>query len=391
MRSPPASRELLVIGDRILLPSGPVAGWVHATDGRIVGVGAGAAPAPPATATVLHANGLTVAPGFVDVHVHGALGHETMDADPAGLREMARFFARHGVTAFLATTWTATRDRTLAALEAVAEIMSPVDGGAQVLGAHLEGPYLAASRCGAQDPSHIREADAEELTAFLETGAARLVTMAPERGDNLAAVRRCVDAGVTVSIGHTDATVGDVAAAVRSGATHVTHLFNAMGPFHHRDPGTVGAVLTEAKLRAELICDGIHVDAGAVDLAVRAKGVGGIVVMTDAVGPTGLDEGSYPFAGRRILHERGAMWLEDGTTLAGSALTFDRAVRNLAAATALGIEQLWPACSHNGAVAAGVADRKGTIAPGYDADLVLLDPDLQVHTTIVTGQVVFER
>lgn len=374
-----------------MTPSGVVGGWLHASDGRIAAVGTGPPPTVSGTATVVNASGMTLVPGFIDVHVHGALGHETMDADPAGLRTMARFFAEHGVTSFLATTWTATRDRTLAALQAVREVMGPVTGGAQILGAHLEGPYLAVGRCGAQDPDHIRPANREELTAFLATGAARLMTIAPETEPNLEAIRACVGAGVTASIGHTDGTAADVAAAVAAGATHATHLFNAMSPFHHRKPGTVGAVLTAERIKAELICDLVHVHPGAMRLALRAKGVDGIVLMTDAVGPTGLDEGEYPFAGRRIRHERGAVWLADGTTLAGSALTFDRALRNLATVTGLGMEHLWPICSRNGAAAAGVADRKGTITTGYDADLVLLDDDLTVRCTVVGGDIVFRR
>ena len=380
--------ELLITNVRVLAEHGAIDGWLLVADGRIAAFGAGA-PAPESLhADVLDLGGSTVAPGFIDVHVHGAVGHEAMDGDPAGLREMARFFAAHGVTSFLPTTWTDTRARTLDALGAIAETMGAVDGGAEILGAHMEGPYLADERCGAQDPAHIRTAAPDELDAFLATGAPRLMTIAPERVENLRAISACVDAGVTASLGHTDARPEQIADAVDRGASHVTHLFNAMRPLHHRELGAVGAILDEPRLRAEVICDLVHVHPAILRLALRAKGVDGLVVMTDAVGPTGLDEGTYPLGDRRVRHERGAMWLEDGTTLAGSALTFDRAVRNLASATGLTIEQLWPACSHNGAVAAGVEQRKGRIAVGFDADLVALDRELRVQATIVGGQLV---
>lgn len=380
--------ELLITNAGVVAEHGAFDGWLQATDGRIAALGEGTPPPVNDHTRVLDLAGGTVAPGFVDVHVHGALGHETMDADPAGLRTMARFFARHGVTAFLPTTWTDTRARTLAALEAVADALGVVDGGAEILGAHLEGPYLSEDRCGAQDPAHIRPADPDELDAFLATGAPRLITIAPERAENLRAIRACVDAGVTASVGHTDARADQIAAAVTAGASHVTHLFNAMRPLHHRELDAVGAVLDEPRLRAEVICDLVHVHPGVLRLTALAKGIEGLVVMTDAVGPTGLDEGTYALGDRLVRQERGAMWLEDGTTLAGSALTFDRAVRNLASATGLGIEQLWPACSRNGAAAAGVADRKGRIAIGFDADLVVLDAELRVRATIVGGQLV---
>ncbi len=383
--------ELLLTDVRVLVADGEPDAWIHVVDGHIEATGTGTPPATGDDATVLSLPGHTVAPGFIDVHVHGALGHETMDADPVGLRAMARYFATRGVTSFLATTWTETRERTLTALEAVADTLGPVDGGAEILGAHLEGPYLTEGRCGAQDPAHIRMADPDELDAFLATGAARLMTIAPEFEENVRAIRRCVDAGVTASIGHTDARAHDVMTAADAGASHATHLFNAMRPLHHREPGTVGAILTEPRIRAEVICDLIHIHPEVLRLAMLAKTPAGLVVMTDAVGPTGLDDGAHRIGGRTVLHERGAVWLEDGTTLAGSALNFDVAVRNLVGATGVGIEQLWPACSRNGAQAAGVADRKGHIAPRMDADLVVLDADLQVEATIVGGDVVYRR
>ena len=383
--------DLLITNATVLLEDGPLPGWLYATDGLIRAVGNGAPP-PADGADHLDAAGGTLAPGFIDVHVHGAMGHETMDASPDGLHAMARFYAEHGVTAFLPTTWTASHEDTIAALQTVARTVGPVPGGARILGAHMEGPYLAAERCGAQDPAHIRPASSGELERFLDTGAVRLLTLAPEVEGNLDAVRRCREAGVTVSIGHTSAGHADVAAAGDAGATHATHLFNAMAPLHHRHPGTVGAILAEPRLRAELIADNVHVHPLVMRLALQLKTTTGLVLVTDAVRPTGLPDGMYPLpGGRRLRHEGGVMWLEDGETLAGSGLTLDRALRNLAAATQLGIEDLWRTASLNAATAIGVADTMGRIAEGCHADLVLLDDDLTVQATVVAGHVVHRR
>lgn len=382
--------DLLITGGRVLTEDGALDdGWLRCRDGTIVAYGSG--HEEPAGAAVLDAGGTTVAPGYIDVHVHGAVGHEAMDADPDGLREMARFFARHGVTAFLPTTWTAPESRTLAVLEAIAATLGPVAGGATVLGAHMEGPYLSAEKCGAQDPRYIRPATSGELERFLDTGAVRLMTVSPQGDANLAAIPMLIQRGVTVSVGHTSASFAEVNDAVDRGATHATHLYNAMSPLHHREPGTVGAVLSLPALRAELVCDGVHVHPGAIDVAWAAKGPDGIVIVTDSLRPTGLPAGRYAIDDRTVRHERGAVWLEDGTTLAGSALTFDRAVRNLQAATGEPIEQLWPALSRNAARAAGVGDRKGSIAAGKDADVVLLDAGLEVEATVIGGAVAYQR
>lgn len=386
--------ELTVTGGRLLTATGTIErGWIAVVDGRIDALGPGDAPSDRtgSDTVVVDAAGATVAPGFIDVHVHGAVGHEAMDADPDGLRAMARFFAEHGVTSFLPTTWTASRDETRAALEAIAEARGTVPGGATILGAHMEGPYLSVDKCGAQDPAHIRPADATELQAFLDTGAVRLMTLAPEQAPNLTAVEMLTAHGVTASIGHTSATYADVLAAVGAGASHATHLFNAMTPLHHREPGAVGGVLALPELRAEVIPDNLHVHPAAMRVAWHAKGPNGLVVVTDALRPTGLAPGSYAIGDRTIRHERGAMWLEDGVTLAGSAITFDAAVRNLLTATGARIDDLWPACSRNAARSAGVDARKGSIEIGMDADLVVLDPDLHVSTTIVQGTVVYRR
>jgi N-acetylglucosamine-6-phosphate deacetylase len=311
-----------------------------------------------------------------------------MDGDPAGIVAMSEFFVRHGVTSFLATTWTADTEETVSALKAVAEASAYAVTGAQVLGAHMEGPYINTQKCGAQDPTKIRLPDLVEARRFLDTGAVRLITLAPELAGATALLDECVDRGIRVSIGHTGATFEQAVDAVNRGARHMTHTFNAMPPLHHRHPGPIAAAMTMPELLAELIADNVHVHPAILAAALKAKGPEGIVLVTDALRPTGLPSGSFTIGGRPVSVSDGAVRLSDGT-LAGSVLTMDQALRNLIRASGRSMLELWPTVSRNGALAAGVADTKGEIAAGMDADLVVVDADVQVRLTVVQGRVAY--
>jgi N-acetylglucosamine-6-phosphate deacetylase len=312
---------------------------------------------------------------------------EVMDADPDGLRRMARFFAGHGVTAWLPSTMTASAPDTERALEAVGAAAGPVDGGATVLGAYLEGPYLNQARAGAQDPAHIRPADRAEAARLLDPGLARVLVLAPELEENRWLIAEAAARGVTVSAGHSDATYDQALQAVRDGVRHVTHAFNAMRPLGHREPGLLGAALVVPELRCELIADNVHVHPAAMRLLVQAKSPDGVVLVSDSLRAAGLPEGAYTVGGRPAFSMDGAIRLADGT-LAGSVLTLDRALHNLQAATGRPLAELWPATSRNAARAIGIDDVKGSLEPGRDADLVLLDPALRVVVTVAEGAVV---
>jgi N-acetylglucosamine-6-phosphate deacetylase len=381
---------LLLTNVRVVSPEGIIdSGWLATTGAVIDGYGAGA-PAPDLHEgrQVLDARETTVLPGFVDVHVHGAVGHEVMDGDVAGLAAMSDFFVRHGVTSFLATTWTAGTEQTMSALKAVSDASARTTAGAQLLGAHMEGPYISPQRCGAQDPAAIRPPDLAEARRFLDTGAVRMITLAPELAGATALLDECLDRGVRVSIGHTAATYEQVVDAVNRGARHMTHTFNAMPALNHRDPGPIGAAMTMPDLLTELIADNVHVHPAVLAAMLRARGPEGVVLVTDALGPTGLPTGSFTIGGRPITVADGAVRLSDGT-LAGSVLTMDRALRNLMRATGRSMVELWPTASRNGAVAAGVGDTKGQIAAGMDADLVIVDDEVRVRLTIVQGRVAY--
>jgi N-acetylglucosamine-6-phosphate deacetylase len=380
--------DLLITDVRVCAPEGLwEPGWLLARDGRIEALGQGDPPGGLSSgAEGVDGAGARLLPGFVDVHVHGGAGADTMDADPDALRHMARFHATHGVTALLATTWSAPEADLAAALKAIGAVTGPVEGGATILGAHLEGPWINAGRCGAQDPTAIRPPDAAEATRLLDSRLVRLVALAPELDGAAAVIEACRRRGVVVSAGHTDASYDQMAEAVRLGVTQVTHTFNAMSGFGHRDPGTVGAALAFPELRCELIADGIHVHPGAMAVMARAKGPDGVILVSDATRAAGLPEGPVNLGGRAGHHAGGAVRLADGR-LAGSALTLDVALRHFAAATGWSWEDLWRATSANAAAALGLAT-KGHLSTGADADLVLIDEDWIVRLTIVAGRVV---
>ena len=369
-------------------------GWLAAAGGRIQSMGPGDAPGGvraevSALGVVVDGGGGVLLPGFIDLHVHGGDGADAMDAAPDGLRRMARFHARHGVTSLLPTTWSASREALEAAVSAIAASVGPVDGGATILGAHLEGPWINPARAGAQDPAGIRPPDVGEARRLLgiRPGTVRLLALAPEMPGAHGVISECVGAGVVVSAGHTEASWDEMVAAVGAGVRHVTHTFNAMGGLGHRTPGTAGAALALPELRCELIADGHHVHAGAMAVLARAKGPGGVILISDAVRAAGLPEGDVDLGGRPAQHCCGAVRLSDGT-LAGSVLTLDAALRNFAAATGWDWPDLARAAAGNAADALGLS-KKGRLAAGLDADLVLLgDGSGEVVLTVAEGRIV---
>lgn len=362
-------------------------GWLVVRDGKISEMGDGVPPIVQDALTV-NAGRLTLLPGFIDVHVHGSVVFDTMDADPDGLRTMAQFFAKRGVTGFLPTTWTDAGERITAALEVVAEMQGPQPEGASILGAHLEGPYLNAEKTGAQNPKYVRRADREEATAWLDLDVIRLLALAPEYEENGWLIDECVKRGITVSAAHTNATYEQMQAAIDRGVTQATHTYNAMTGLHHRKPGVVGAVLLDDRVRCELIADNVHVHPGAMAVVSKMKGADGVILITDAVRAAGQPDGEYNMDERTVVMKDGEVRLDDGT-LAGSALNMNNGVRNYVRATGLPLEQAWRASSLNAAKAIGMADSKGSIEVGKDADIVLVDKSFRVHLTMVGGRVVY--
>jgi N-acetylglucosamine-6-phosphate deacetylase len=385
---------LALSGARLVTPTGVIErGTLVADAGRIVEVGQG--PAPAGT-EVIDGDGLTALPGFLDVHIHGAGGADTMDATPDALRTICRTHARFGTTGLLATTMTQSRERIAAALRnaraAAEEGASFCPDGAQVLGIHLEGPYISPEKPGAQPKQFVRDYDAGEFADWLEItrGTMKLITLASERPGADALMAACRAAGIVVSLGHTDATAEEARSAIDAGAVHGTHLFNQMPPLHHRKPGTAAALLTDDRAKAEIIADGHHVAPTMIALALRAKGTEGILLITDAMAGAGTGgDGVYDLGGQSVTVANGRATLADGT-LAGSVLTMGQAAANLRQWFGTSWSDLARLTSTNAAEQMGWVN-KGRLAPGADADFVLVDDALTVHATFIAGRCVYRR
>jgi len=363
---------------QVLGPGGWVQGEVHWAAGRVVAVeGVGCERESRAE----HAPALIV-PGFIDLHVHGGGGRDTMEGRDA-VQCIARMHARHGTTSLLATTMTAPQQEIETALRALApQCAQRAPQAARILGVHLEGPYISPDQLGAQPP-HAKPATIEEVLHLHAVAPIRVLTLAPEMPGNLALIPQLVAAGIRVQIGHTRASYEEVMQAVERGASGFTHLFNAMSPLHHRAPGAVGAALAHAQ-HAEIIPDLLHVHPGAIHAALRA--VPGLFAVTDATAAAGMPDGSYPL-GQHIVHKcLGGVRLADGT-LAGSALTMDQALRNLVH-IGLPLAQASARLSTNAARYLRLPDR-GVIAEGAWADLVVLHPaTLEVQHVVVEGEAI---
>lgn len=378
---------------RILTPLEEISdGLVAVSDGVIQFVGTASSIESPVDAQWIDCGDGTIVPGFIDVHIHGSGGDSVMDGASAVAR-VAAFITAFGVTSWLPTL---TPRETITEMSEI--IRENLDGaqrvlrGAEVLGLHLEGPFLSPKRPGAIRSEWFRPPSVAEAGALLEAGSGhiRLMTLAPELPAGLDLVRYLVAQKVVASIGHSDATHAEALAAVEFGLSHATHTFNAMRGFQHRDPGVVGAVLVTDAINGELIADGVHVDPLAMRLLIRTKGEHRVLLITDAVAPAGLGNGSFEFDGRPIEVRDGRATLADGT-IAGSVATFDGNLRRIVRECGLPLRAAVVMATLTPARAIGVADRKGYLAGGRDADLVVLDRDLTVSLTMVRGEIVYNR
>jgi len=356
-------------------------------NGRILAVGPGLGSS--AADERIDATGRIVAPGYVDVHIHGSAGHDTMDGTREAIEGIARFLVTHGVTSFCPTTLTQPIDAIMASVRAVHECMeNGIEGGAQPLGVHLEGPCIDEKMKGAQPEKYITKASAIAYQQLFELGNIRLITLAPEIPENRELITFARSQGAAVVVGHSSAEYEDLVEAVKLGINHATHTFNQMGGLHHRKPGTVGGVLLLDEIYAEFIADGVHTHPAVVDMIVRLKGPDRAVAITDAISGAGMPDGEYELGGQKITVKEGAVRLDDGR-LAGSALTLDQGVRNIVEFTRASVAEAIQMATLTAARSIGLANRKGSLEPGKDADVLLLDEALNVRMAMVGGEVVW--
>ncbi|GLY67347.1 N-acetylglucosamine-6-phosphate deacetylase [Amycolatopsis taiwanensis] len=373
--------DLVLTGGDLALPEGVVSGgWLTVADGLISAVGTGTPP--PGDRFDLA--GALVVPGFIDTHCHGGGGASFSSTDAKEILRAIAAHRRHGTTTMLASL---VSEPIPALADQEAALKELVEDG-ELAGIHLEGPFIAAARCGAHDPAVLREPDAVSVDALLRAGcgAIRMVTLAPELAGGVRAVRQLVDAGVIAAIGHTDGTEELIRPAIDAGATVATHLFNGMRPLHHREPGPVGVLLDDERVTVELICDLVHVHPTVLRLAARHAGRRRTVLVTDAMSATDAADGRYRLGTLQVDVHDGVATLADTGSLAGSTLTMDVAFRNLVRAVGMSVPDAVRATSGRPAELLGIAGRTGSLRPGLAADLVVLDGDLRVDRVLRGGE-----
>ena len=373
-------------GAQLILPQEILAGKALLFEEKILGIVDECEI--PADAEIIDASGCYVAPGLVDVHIHGYLGEDASDGSAEGIRKMAEGVMKNGVTTFLPTTMTVSIAEIEKALDVVRSLQEESKSwkGAYLAGVNAEGPFINESKKGAQAAEHIKAPDADFILKHKDI--IKLCTIAPEVEGGFEAIEKITkQSDVRVSVGHTDATFEQTMQAISAGATQVTHLFNAQTALHHRKPGVVGAALA-SDAYAELIADTFHVQTGLVSLVAKCKG-DKLILITDCTRAGGMPDGEYTLGGQKIIVNGIQCLLEDGT-IAGSVLKLNNAVKNFYAYSGLPLCEVVAAASLNPARAIGMGDAKGSIEVGKDADLIITDMNFDVKKTIMQGEIRYE-
>ena len=373
-----------IINGRIVMPDSVVHGKALLFDEKIQGI---VENDQIGDAEVIDANGKYVAPGLIDMHIHGYLGEDASDGSEEGILKMAEGVVKNGVTSWLPTTMTVSYGELRQAFDVVRKLMKPENNGAQILGVNAEGPFINPAKKGAQAIEHIRPADASFLKEYADV--IRVFTVAPEMPGNMDVIKEiAATTNMLISVGHTGATCAQCRAAFNAGAGHVTHLFNAMTPMGHREPGVVGAALTTDRVSAELIADTFHISPDIFEMVAKLKG-DKLVLVTDCTRAGGLPEGEYTLGGQKIFVKGIECRLADGT-IAGSVLKLNHAVRNFMRLTDLPVWKIVRMASLTPAERIGAADRKGSLLAGRDADIILADDDFNIVRTVIGGRTVYE-
>ncbi|MBQ1770139.1 MAG: N-acetylglucosamine-6-phosphate deacetylase [Turicibacter sp.] len=342
----------------------------------------------PTNCSVIDAKGMYVTPGLIDVHVHGSCGADIMDQTVEAIELISQGIAKNGVTSFLPTTMTMSREDIYGALDIVRECMNRTLNGAKVLGAHLEGPFINAIYKGAQPERYIIKPSYDFIKEYRDV--IKLVTYAPEMDDNYSFTKEVKEkTDITLSIGHTNATYNQAKQAFACGCSHVTHLFNAMTPLNHREPGVVGAALT-SDVFTELIADTIHVNKELFQFILDNKGKDKMILITDSMRAGCMKDGKYDLGGQEVIVKDGAARLSSGT-LAGSVLTLNKAIYNFFRNTDATFDEVIHMATLNPATSIGVSDFKGSLEIEKDADIAIFDEEMNCYLSIVEGREVYNK
>jgi N-acetylglucosamine-6-phosphate deacetylase len=337
---------------------------------------------------VIDGEGCYLSPGFIDVHIHGAGGCDTMDGTSEAINTISKVIAKYGTTSFLPTTMTCDLEDIKKSVSAAAECMASGTEGAEVLGVHLEGPFISPQMIGAQNPNYVKKPSIDDFKFIAGDyiSAIKSITLAPEVEGAEELIKYVNSLGVVISIGHSKATYKEAVDGIKWGIGHSTHLYNAMTPLNHREPGVVGAIF-DTDITTETISDGIHISYPSLRIAYKQKGFDKVLLVTDAMMACGMPEGKYALGGQDVFVKDGAARLKEGN-LAGSILTLDKAIRNVYKNNNYPLYDIVKMATYNGAKHCGVADRKGLIKEGYDADLVLFDEDINIKKVIIKGKII---
>ncbi|MCH4985795.1 N-acetylglucosamine-6-phosphate deacetylase [Macrococcoides goetzii] len=326
-----------------------------------------------------------IMPGFIDIHIHGGYGEDAMDASFEGLKHLSKSLLSEGTTSFLPTTMTQSNDNIIQALQNIKNVHNDEYEGAEILGVHLEGPFISEEKIGAQNPKYVQQPNVEQLKTFQEQSGdlIKIITFAPEKEGAKEMIESFPE--IIFSIGHSAATYEQAEQAVANGARHITHLYNGSSGFQHREPGVVGMALTNDNIHTELIVDGLHAHPASVKLAITAKGNEKFYLITDAMRAKGKPDGVYDLGGQAVTVKDGEARISSGA-LAGSVLKMNHGLKQLLEYSGKDLSELWRVTSLNQAVALKIDDSKGSIKEGKDADIVILDENFEVISTIKSGK-----
>lgn len=358
-------------------------GYVTVKDGSIQHVGS----TKPKNEEILSFKDCYVCPGLIDIHTHGARSHDIMDGKVATIHALSSFYPRCGVTAFLPTLSTTSQSKAIKVAKAINKAERENDSGSNILGIHLEGPYINHAMKGAQNPEYIRPPSIPELREIMEKVNLRLVTMAPEVEEALQVAKWLSTRQVVVSAGHSAATYQQMLEGINTGFRHVTHLYNAMKGFHHREPGIIGSALLDPRISFDIIPDGIHLHKVVYELALKLKQPSKTVLVSDSLPTTGLPDGEYDYGGRRIVLKNGVARLESGA-LAGSNIPLNEGVSHLSGLEIRELREVIHMATYSPACLLNIQDRKGSLSPGMDADIAVFDSNFNARLTMIEGNIV---